>query len=776
MKAKLKLKFRLLAIAAACGALSSPGFAQVVCTNAVTGTAAGTATNPLDQACGAGATATGTTTSGAMAIGYQATATGSEAQAIGLKAFANGDSTLAVGSGARATGIQGATAVGRGAVASGSSASALGYQANAIGDATVAVGNASATGVGAVAVGQVAVARAQNATALGIQTRANNAGDVALGGYSTTAAAVSTAGITINGDSFIFGGGAAASTVSVGSAGQERTITNVAAGRITSLSTDAVNGSQLAATNAALITLSSNVIQYDDASRTVVTLGGAGGTTLTNVRPGNIAVGSTDAVNGGQLNTTNQNVATNTAAITNLSTSIASGTVGLVQQVGGAPGSGAITVGSTTGGTVVDFTGTEGTRVLSGVSTGVAGTDAVNVDQLNAGMASTLASANSYTDSKITGAIIGATTAANTYTDGKTRYFQANSTGVAASATGTDAVAIGPGAATTGNAAIAGGLNATASGDGAVVFGSAASGSATNAVAVGAGSQATHANSVALGAGSTTGRGAQTYVDPITGAARSSVGEVSIGGAGAERQLTNVADGSADTDGVNLRQLTSSASATLANANSYTDGKAVSTLNQANSYTDSTAATTLNQANSYTDGRVGSAISVNNSANLANPVASGSNSVAIGPGSVADRANTVSFGTPGAERQLTNVAPATADTDATNLGQVRSMVGNSNAAANQYTDRQIQALDAKTQKQMSGVGAMAMAVSALQPNARAEGNMSVSAAAGAYGGEGAIAAGVNYYVSNQVLVNARIGLTSSGPSKVGAAVGVTVGF
>src|SRR3546814_9817733 len=46
------------------------------------------------------------------------------------------------------------------------------------------------------------------------------------------------------------------------------------------------------------------------------------------------------------------------------------------------------------------------------------------------------------------------------------------------------------------------------------------------------------------------------------------------------------------------------------------------------------------------------------------------NSVALGNGSVADRANTVSVGAAGQERQIVNVAAGTSDTDAVNVAQL----------------------------------------------------------------------------------------------------------
>lgn len=70
---------------------------------------------------------------------------------------------------------------------------------------------------------------------------------------------VNTPSGTINGTSYNYAGNAANSTVSVGSSGKERTITNVAAGRISGTSTDAVNGSQLFATNQAVNAIGTSV-------------------------------------------------------------------------------------------------------------------------------------------------------------------------------------------------------------------------------------------------------------------------------------------------------------------------------------------------------------------------------------------------------------------------------------------------------------------------------------------------------------------------------------
>ena len=101
--------------------------------------------------------------------------------------------------------------------------------------------------------------QSKKAVALGNQAQANNHNDVALGSGSVTAAAVATRGTTINSEYYGFAGTTPTSTVSIGTKGKERTITNVAAGRVQYDSTDAINGSQLYATNQAIETLAGRI-------------------------------------------------------------------------------------------------------------------------------------------------------------------------------------------------------------------------------------------------------------------------------------------------------------------------------------------------------------------------------------------------------------------------------------------------------------------------------------------------------------------------------------
>jgi autotransporter adhesin len=118
-------------------------------------------------------------------------------------------------------------------VANGPTASSFGASSNAAADQSTAIGYGS-------------TAVAAGSTAIGYGSRANNANDVALGSGSVTGAANPTSSAMINSTTYTgFAGNNPKSVVSVGSVGNERQITNVAAGRITSTSTDAVNGSQI---------------------------------------------------------------------------------------------------------------------------------------------------------------------------------------------------------------------------------------------------------------------------------------------------------------------------------------------------------------------------------------------------------------------------------------------------------------------------------------------------------------------------------------------------
>ena len=95
------------------------------------------------------------------------------------------------------------------------------------------------------AIGKEAIVTASNSVAIGNQAKATEENSVSIGHESNTNTVIGTASAVFNGNAYTFAGSAPVGTVSVGDIGKERTITNVAAGRIDSNSTDAVNGSQL---------------------------------------------------------------------------------------------------------------------------------------------------------------------------------------------------------------------------------------------------------------------------------------------------------------------------------------------------------------------------------------------------------------------------------------------------------------------------------------------------------------------------------------------------
>ena len=214
------------------------------------------------------------------ALGYNSKATGWYDVALGTDALADNENSTAVGMNAQAEGKQ-ATALGSLAKASGESATAVGEGANALAQYSSAVGQGSIVDTGAskgTALGYQAKvwAGAENSMALGAGSQVNKSDSIAIGTGATVTSGQSIAigkGATVSlSRSVALGDGSIASTaptdvssitipnlkrtytvsgnwpvgiVSVGSPTAQRTITNVAAGRVTSDSTDAVNGSEL---------------------------------------------------------------------------------------------------------------------------------------------------------------------------------------------------------------------------------------------------------------------------------------------------------------------------------------------------------------------------------------------------------------------------------------------------------------------------------------------------------------------------------------------------
>ncbi|WP_041741065.1 ESPR-type extended signal peptide-containing protein [Collimonas fungivorans] len=528
--------------------------------------------------------------------------------------------------------------------------------------ASSTLADSTATGTDSVAVGPTANASATDAMALGHGSAATNVGAVALGAGSTTTAAVVTTGTTINGTAYNYAGTAPTSTVSIGNVGNERTITNVAAGQVSGTSTDAVNGSQLFATDTAVTSLGNTVNN--------ITNGKAGpfvsDNSVTAVQPvssgANASAGGFGATATGAASTVVGNQATDNgnanATVLGQGASIAAGTAGsnVALGQGSTVAAAAVpTTGATIGGTAYTFAGGAPAGVVSVGSAGnerqitnvAAGqlsgtsTDAVNGSQLFA------------TNTQVTA---NTTAITNINNGGGIKYFHASSTLADSTATGTDSVAVGP----TANA------------------------SATDAMALGHGSAATNAGAVALGAGSTTAAAVATTGATINGTTYAFAGAaptstVSVGSVGNERTITNVAAGqlsTSSTDAVNGSQLNATNLAIAASKTHYysvNDGGTQGGNYNNNGATgvDALAAGVGSSAAALNDVAIG---------NLA--AASGGSSIAIGDGAQASGANSISIGT----GNIVSGASSVAIGDPTTITGTGSFsVGNNNNIASNNT-------------------------------------------------------------------------------------------
>lgn len=178
----------------------------------------------------------------------------------------------------------------------------------------IAFGNSASTSVGAtgaIAIGADSSVTQADGVALGNGASVTFANSVAIGAGSVTlrgaVSGYSSPGLAGTFDS--------AGEVSVGAPGAERQITNLAPG---TEATDAATVGQVQGALDAVAALDDVAVQYDDGTYATVTLKGASGTTVTNVADGALNDTSTDAVNGSQLFATNQNVQVNADAITAL--------------------------------------------------------------------------------------------------------------------------------------------------------------------------------------------------------------------------------------------------------------------------------------------------------------------------------------------------------------------------------------------------------------------------------------------------------------------------
>ena len=670
-------------------------------------------------------------------------------------------------------------------------------------------------------------------------------------------------------------------------------ITNVANGAISATSSDAVNGSQLYTTNQyivdalggdaevnadgtitaptytianaeynnvgdALDALDDNALLWDETAN-----GGAGAynashdgkaSIITNVADGSISEDSTDAVNGSQLNATNMMIEQNTQIINQLAGNtdatyieengaginyVRTNDNGLAFNDASASGVGATAVGYNavaSGASSVAI----GQNSSSTVDTGIAlGSSSVSSRVIAKGSRDTSVSEEGVvigydtTDGELLGALSigddGKYRQIINVADGSeahdavtvrqlqnaigavattpTKYFHANSTAEDSLAVGEDSLAMGAKTVVNGNAGIGIGLNTLVLAD------------AINGIAIGSNARANHANSIAMGNGSQTTRGAQTgYTAYNMDAPQNSVGEFSVGSEDGQRQITNVAAGSADTDAVNVGQLkvtderVAQNTQSITNLNNQVTNLDTRVTNIENGIGDIVTTGSTKYFKTNTDGVDANAQGKDSVAIGSGSIAAADNSVALGTGSVANEENTISVGSSTNQRRITNVAAGVNATDAVNVSQLKSSEAggvrydtkadgsidysnitlgggnggttrisnvsagvNNNDAVNyaqlkqsvqetkQYTDQRMVEMDnklSKTESKLSGGIASAMAMTGL-PQAYTPGASMASIGGGTYNGESAVALGVSMVSANGRWVYKLQGSTNS---------------
>lgn len=549
-------------------------------------------------------------------------------------------------------------------------------------------------------------------------------------------------------------------------------ITNVANGAISAASSDAINGSQLYTTNKyiadalggdaevnadgtitaptytianaeynnvgdALDALDDNALLWDETAN-----GGAGAynashdgkaSIITNVANGSISEDSADAVNGSQLNATNMMIEQNTQIINQLAGNtdatyiqengaginyVRTNDDGLAFNDASAQGVGATAIGynSVAKG---DSSVAIGQGSYSDVDTGIAlGSSSVSSRVIAKGSRDTSITENGVvigydtTDGELLGALSigddGKYRQIINVADGSeahdavtvrqlqnaigavattpTKYFHANSTEEDSLAVGTDSLAMGAKTIVNGDKGIG------------IGYGAYVDANALNGIAIGSNAQVIHVNSIAIGNGSTTTRGAQTnYTAYNMDAPQNSVGEFSVGSADGQRQITNVAAGSADTDAVNVAQLKSSEAGGVRY-----DTKADGSIDYSN--------------------------------------------ITLGGGN-------------GGTTRISNVSAGVNNNDAVNYAQLKQSV----QETKQYTDQRMVEMDnklSKTESKLSGGIASAMAMTGL-PQAYTPGASMASIGGGTYNGESAVALGVSMVSANGRWVYKLQGSTNS---------------
>ncbi|MCA8085893.1 MULTISPECIES: beta strand repeat-containing protein [Burkholderia cepacia complex] len=494
-----------------------------------------------------------------------------------------------------------------------------------------------------------------------------------------------------------------------------------------------------------------NAVAYDDAAKSTITLAGEQGTTLKNVAAGAVNATSMEAANGSQLYGTSQSVA---SALGGSSTVGAAGKLTApaytlnggkttAHNVGDAVSDldGRVTTNATnveklqddiaesglvdkdTGKVIAAVTydrkedgtadrssvtlggaGAAAPVALKNVAAGVAETDAVNVGQLSD-------ATKSIRDSLSDGSL-------------SMRYIKVKATGQAANPMGTNTVAIGAGANATGNGSLALGTGSRANG--------------LNSVAIGFNSVATDAN------------------------------QVSVGDIGNERRISNVADGTEDTDAVNVNQLTEAIEKMSARTDKLSSElKSRHSSLMANVLAAKTDSSSVDPSKFLQVAGAGADGSQENTANIVGGDPGSDTAAAIGVGTIASGANTVAIGV----RSYANSDGAVA---IGNMAQTGASQPNSVAIGSNVTTNGASALAVGSQAKANGDNAIALGnnnVMAVGEGSIAIGNKAVSAA----GTTNGIALGAGANVARSVADSMALGAKSSVEKGANGAVALGTG-
>ncbi|WP_367617487.1 YadA-like family protein [Pseudomonas ekonensis] len=741
-----------------------------------------------------------------------AQANGQDSVAVGPGAIAGSTNSIALGNGATAS-FANSIALGAGSSATGATlanaAYGVGGTATAGGEVNIANGadgrriTGLAAGSGAtdaVNVSQLNKAGQDTATALGggatldattgtwtapsystnsISATGANTGPLVSSDVGTALTNLNTSVTNTAAVAVKYDDAATKTQVTFNPAGTSVKLTNVAAGVLNATSTDAVNGSQLFATNQTVDNLVNNGagIKYFHSNSTLADAQANGQDSIA-IGPQAIAGGvNSFAAGSGASASADGGLALGRLSQAQVAGSIALGEGSVADRIL-APTTGSIAAGA---GTIIYDT--SDATLLGSVSVGKAG----SYRQIT-NVADATDDHDAVTLRQLTGAM-------GSLSSTGTLYFHANSTNPTDSlASGTESVAVGPGTVVNGDNGIGLGNQANVSQAAAggiaigrntqvlmasgIAMGSAAQAAAEQAVALGAGANASHAMSVALGSSSLTTVGAETgYSAYRLAGPQTSVGEVGIGTALGSRKLTGLAAGTQDNDAVNVAQLKAVGDQVDQNTADITNlggrvggletligaGGGIKYLHVNSTRADSSATGT----DAMALGAQAQASGTGSVAAGSGATASAAGSVALGSGASDDGrgaetysgqysgANNVTSGTvsvgnaaTGQTRTVSNVADGKNANDAVNVRQLDGAV----AEAKQYTDDSIANLGANAGQQDGRITSVEGDVANIKngtdgmfqvSNGNAAAKPKATGADSLAGGAGAVASGKN---------------------------------